>query len=232
MSRVPSRSGGAWLTARRVLILGLYLALLFGSVIPFLKRIYEPGWAGALLTGVLCSPPLLAMLVVLLDEPGPAKNWAVFLLMALIYPAIALNHDAAVLIDFVSRGQTPMLWGTLLINLAFLPAPVFVLADLAPRTCPNCGKRRLIPLLRLLKRDPRTSNTRWCSSCGGVYWRDRTGGWRVERRKTWLDSAPEAPTPAATPDGVRTTADPPSVPRGPTPRRAGGIAAEERPSSC
>jgi hypothetical protein len=176
------------------LILIAYLALLFKVVIPAFEITGHPSAWNLVLLTLLASPPLLALLVVIIERAGPAKNWAVSFLLFLFYPALALNHDGTALLDYVRHGRPPMLWATVLLNAtAFAYALVYV-GRVIPRPCPGCRRRTLIPLMRLYKKDERTSNTCWCASCGGKYWKDREGNWRIERRTTWLDGRKESPT--------------------------------------
>jgi len=160
-------------------------------IIPFLGSIGRTDLRGPLMATLLWSPPLLALLVMFIDKPSPFRNWAVWFLIVLVYPALALYHDAGVLIDYVANGRPPTLWATLLFNAALLPATVFYGGKMVPRRCPGCRRWTSIPLMQLFKKDKRTSNTRWCDSCGREFWKDRGGNWRDERRKTWWSATNE-----------------------------------------
>jgi hypothetical protein len=179
-------------------ILAVHLLIIFKVVIPFLARTPFNDSRHALIISLLVSPPLLALLEALIDREGPVKNWTVGFLLCMFQPALALNHDAVVVAEYLASGKPPVLWATLLLNATLIPASVIYLRKMVPRVCPGCQKRTLIPLMRLLMKDGRTTNTCWCASCGGKYWKDREGHWRVERRKTWLDSPKETPAPKVT----------------------------------
>jgi hypothetical protein len=158
---------------------------LFNLIIPFLGSIGRTDLRGPLMATLLWSPPLLALLVMFIDKPSPFRNWAVWLLIVLLYPTLALYHDAVVLIDYVADGKPPTVWVTLLLNATLLPATVLCGGKMLPRRCPGCRRWTSIPLMQLLKKDKRTANTRWCDWCGGEFWKDQERNWRVERRKTW-----------------------------------------------
>jgi hypothetical protein len=214
-------------TARHLIILLIYIVLLFGEIIPFLSRIGQTGTRGVLTATLLLSPPLLALLVVFIDRAGPLRNWAVLFLFVLLYPSLALYHDVVVVIDYVADGRLPTLWATLLLNATLLPVSVMYGRKMVPRPCPGCRRRTLIPLMRLFKKDKRSSNTCWCASCGGKFWKDRGGNWCVERRKTWLDAQKEPPTRRE----IETGSESHTEPDGPMGRRLSpGETNEIRPS--
>jgi hypothetical protein len=204
---VPDQNpnAGHRFTFRHFLILSVYFAVLFKVVIPLSRYAGGTRIGSIVLGALLLSPPLLALLVALIERPGPLKNWALSLLLCLFFPALVLNHDYAVVRDHLIRGTRPTLWATLLINAVVLTNTLPYIGRMVPRRCPNCRRRTLVPLLRLLKKDKRTAKTCWCASCGADFWKDRQGTWRPERRKTWLDepakpstsgmpSSPAAPT--------------------------------------
>jgi hypothetical protein len=193
MSRHQGHGFGFRLTLRRSIILILYVLLLFRVIIPLLVSVGQMKLGGLLLATLALSPPLLALLVAFLERPGPVKNWALSLLLCLFFPMLVLNHDLTVVHDYLVSGKQPTLWATLLINIVILTNTLPYAGRMVPRPCPNCRRRTLVPLLRLLKKDKRTANTCWCASCGGKFWKDRQGVWRVERRTTWLDASREQP---------------------------------------
>jgi hypothetical protein len=180
---------------RQILILGLYSAVLLKIILPLIR------YAGYTRTGptvfalVLSSPPLLALLVAMIERPGPLKNWAMSLLLCLFFPALVFYHDVAAVHDYLAYGRRPTLWATLLINTVILTNSLPYVARMVPRPCPNCRRRTLVPLLGMFKRDKRTAKTCWCASCGAKFWKDREGEWRPERRKTWLDESAQPSTP-------------------------------------
>jgi hypothetical protein len=184
-------------TLRHSLILIAYTAFLFKMLISALEVTGHQGAWNLLIATLLVSPPLLALLVVIIGRAGPMKNWSVSFLIFLFWPAVVLNHDRVALLDYVRYGRYPMFWGTLLLNAVLVAYTLVYVGRMAPRTCPGCQRRTLIPLMRLFKKDRRSSNTYWCASCGGKYRKDQEGNWRGERRETWLDGSKEPPTPRA-----------------------------------
>jgi hypothetical protein len=195
MSRNQGHGFGFRLTLRRWIILIVYVVLLFRVIIPLLQGVGQMKPGGILLAILALSPPLLALLVAFLERPGPTKNWALSLLVCLFFPMLVLNHDFAVVHDYLVSGKRPTLWATLLINIVVLTSTLPYVARRVPRPCPSCRRRTLVPLLRLFKKEKRTTKTCWCASCGGKFWKDREGIWRVERRRTWLDTSPPEPPP-------------------------------------
>ena len=191
------RECGIRMTWRHLLVLGFYLVILFKAVIPLLEGTLGKGTPSVLLISGLVSFPLLALLEVVIDRAGPLRNWSVSFLLHLLYPALALNHDAVALGDYLASGKPPAFWTTILLNATLIPVSIASFVKMVPKPCPGCGKRSLIPLMRLFMKDLRTTNTRWCASCGGKFWKDQEGNWRVERRKTWLDRETEPTTLAA-----------------------------------
>jgi hypothetical protein len=185
-------------TFRHLLILVVYCAVLLKLIIPFIMSTGHATAASIVLRALAASPPLLVFIVALVEHPGALKNWCLSLLLVLFFPALVLNHDFAVLYDYLQSGKLPTLWATALINGVVFGYSLPFVVKMFPRRCPSCRRRSLVPLLRIFMKDPRSANTRWCATCGGQYWRDREGLWRKERRKTWLDTAGERP-PVANP---------------------------------
>jgi hypothetical protein len=180
------------------LILIAYLAILLKFVIPIVTIAgHRTGWS-AVTPILLISPPLLALLVMIIERPGPLKNWCVSFLNLLFFPALVLNHDVQSLLDYVHRGTAPALLPMLVLNGMVFAYVLVYRGRLVPNRCPACQRRALIPLMRLFKNEKRSSNTCWCASCGGKFWKDKEGAWRPERRKTWIDVA-EQPAPTQTP---------------------------------
>jgi hypothetical protein len=195
MVRDHSHRPGFRFTFRRLIILLVYFAVLFEVIVPLVEGAGSAKAANKVLPVLLLSPPLLAVLVVFIERAGPLKNWAVSFLLFLFFPALVLNHDFTILHNYLASGKPPTLWATVLVNAVILVnAPMYV-RKMVPRRCPGCRRRTLVPLMRIFMKDKRTANTCWCASCGGKYWKDRTGTWRIERRKTWLDKADEPVTP-------------------------------------
>jgi hypothetical protein len=165
----------------------VYFAVLLKVIIPLIRYAGYTRVGPVVLATLLVAPPLLALLVALIERPGPLKNWALSLLLCLFFPALVLYHDVAVVRDYVVHARRPTLWATLLINAVVLTSTLPSVGRMVPRPCPRCRRRILVPLLRPFKRDKRTAKTCWCASCGAEFWKDREGTWRPERRKTWLD---------------------------------------------
>jgi hypothetical protein len=190
-----TQNGGIRFTLRHLTILGVYGAVLFKVIIPLVKQAGYTRIGPLVLAALVASPPLLALLVAMIERPGPLKNWALSLLICLFFPFLALNHDVVVVRDYIVSGRRPTVWATLLINAVILTSTLPYVRRMVPRPCPKCSRRTLVPLLRLFKKDKRTAKTCWCASCGAMFWKDREGTWRLERRRTWLDQ-PEQTSPS------------------------------------
>jgi hypothetical protein len=196
MDQGQAHNVGFRFTLRHLIILSVHCAVLFKVVIPLIKFAGYTRTGSIVLAALLVSPPLMALLVALIERPGPLKNWALSLLLCLFFPLLVLNHDIAVAHDYLVSGRWPTLWATFLINLVILANTLPYAGRMVPRPCPTCRRRTLVPLLRLYKQDKRTAKTCWCASCGGKFWKDREGTWRVERRKTWHDAQAKPSTSA------------------------------------
>jgi hypothetical protein len=203
MGQEHAHNVGFRFTLRHFIILSAHCAVLFKVIIPLIKYAGYTRTGPIALAALLLSPPLLALLVAIIERPGPLKNWALSLLLCLFFPLLVLNHDVAVVHDYLVSGRRPTLWATILINAVILINTLPYAGRMVPRPCPSCRRRTLVPLLRLVKKDKRTAKTCWCASCGGTFWKDREGVWRPERRKTWLDAQEEPSTPGiqASPGG-------------------------------
>jgi hypothetical protein len=182
-----SHGVGIRFTWRHAVILSAYLAILFLLLIPFFERNGQLGTQDVVRATLMVSPPLLALLVLAIESTGPVKNWTVSILLFLFYPSLLLNHDYNVLLNIMKYGRPPWLWVTLLINAVVATYALVYARRLAPRTCPGCQRRTLVPLMRLFKDEKRSSNTFWCASCGAKFWKDNEGKWRIEKRTTWVD---------------------------------------------
>jgi hypothetical protein len=215
MSCDRSQGGKFRLPWRRLLIAVVYLGLLTGMILPALESLRLGLGLNVPLATLMVSFPLLAILVMLLDRPGPVRNWSVRFLFFMIYPAIALNHDIIVVVDYVKTGHRPTLWATLLLNLVVVACSLRFLRRMVPKVCPGCGKRALLLLMRLGKSDPRTPNTYWCASCGHKVWQDRDGTLRPERRKTWLDAPQGRRAPSREAPATADKSLPPATPHRP-----------------
>lgn len=144
-------------TLRHVMIGVVYVAL-------------ASAWFRGATPGVLTlllplSPPLLALLVLLLERPGPAKFWLAGLIASLFVPALVAWSDLVALMawsDLSAQWSGPIevvILLALVVNAAGVAGLVRV-ATRWPRRCPACGLRSLLPLGR------RARGLRWCVSCG------------------------------------------------------------------
>jgi len=156
-------------------------------IIPFLERTGQLRTWDVLLSTLLISPPILALLVVLIERTGPLKNWTVSFLVFFFFPALVLNHDCRVLLNYVKSGSHPMLGATLLFNAVAIAYALAYAVKIVPRPCPGCQRRTLLPLMQLFRKEVRSSRTYWCASCGAKFWKDANRNWRPEKRKTWLE---------------------------------------------
>jgi hypothetical protein len=209
-------------TLRRLMILMAYLAILVEFIIPVLAHTGHKDIRSATIPLLLISSPVLAFLVMIFERTGPLKNWCVSFLNFLFFPALVLNHDAIVMLDYFRQGRSPALVPTLIVNGLLLPYVYVYGRRLAPRRCPGCRRWSLVRLMKLFKSDERTSKTYWCAVCGGRFWKDSEGQWRIDRRKTWvddLDRAEAAGRPAA-PDGTRPISNCPHRPPGGEPEKS------------
>jgi hypothetical protein len=122
------------------------------------------------------------------ERKGPVKYWAAPLLLSLTAPALAIGHDWFLVDAWQRTGTIPHALLSLVFNILLVGSFSLFFAAMYPDSCPRCGHRSLIPLLRLWGACQRTSQTRWCGSCGAKYWRNREGIWQKERRATWVDA--------------------------------------------
>jgi len=129
---------------------------------------------------LLFAPWLLGVLVVLLDRPGPLRNWMGPLLVSLFYPCIALWYDGAALVAWFRLGHAPAWAFAVPFNALLLGGFLAYLTRVYPRRCPDCGQRSLVPFVRLGKKDGRTRQTRGCASCGVHLCKDDQGRWQHE----------------------------------------------------
>jgi hypothetical protein len=194
-------------TFRHLLILVAYLVVLFYIVLPALAVAGRHGPRNVLVPVVLITPPLAALLVMIFERAGPLKNWCVLFLNVLFFPAVVLNHDCVALLTYLHRGRPPVLWVTVVLNVAAFAYLLKYSGRILPRRCPGCRRWTLIPLIRLFKQENRSVKTSWCASCGGKFWKDHEGVWRPERRTTWLDALERS-------EAAKTVVAPP--PNGPT----------------
>jgi hypothetical protein len=136
---------------------------------------------------LLLLPWITGLLLLAIGRAGPLKNWAVPWLISLSFPVIILSYGVhlARMWSSIASASTPAVVAFCIV----LPVAWYLrfFVGMHPRRCPRCRLASLIPLLKLEKQDPRSSNTWWCAGCDGKYWKDRHGVWQKERRLTWLD---------------------------------------------
>jgi hypothetical protein len=190
-TQVDARPRGLRLTIRHQMILVAYFALVFMIFNAQQGKVGAIGWEDGTLWTVLLSPWILGGLVMLLDQPGPIRNWAVSGLLMTFSPALVIQHDYYALKGLLETGRMAHPLQSLLFNAFFLGSFAVYWYHMGIARCPQCARRALIPLMRLWGQAPRTSKTRWCASCGALLWKHADGSWRKERRRTWLDDVRE-----------------------------------------
>jgi hypothetical protein len=180
-------------TRRQGRIVLLFLVLLCLIFVRFSAIERRTGLFPAVPVAVLCSPWLAGLLLILLDRPGPVRNWLGPLFVSLFYPALCFYHDWNAVNAWLRRGTPPNWSFSITLNAVLLGGFAVYLARMAPRHCPRCRRRSLIPLQRLTRQEKRSVKTHWCAACGATLWKDREGRWQPERRRTWLDAAEPHP---------------------------------------
>lgn len=191
-TQVNARPRGLRLTIRHQMILVVYFALVLMIVNAQHAKAGSVGWEDGTLWALLLSPWILGGLVMLLDQPGPIRNWAVSGLLMCFSPALTIQHDYYALKGLIETGRIAHPLQSLLFNAFFLGSFAVYWYHMGIARCPQCERRALIPLMRLWGQAPRTTKTRWCASCGALLWRHADGSWRKERRRTWLDEVRES----------------------------------------
>ncbi|MDR3634593.1 MAG: hypothetical protein P4L84_12375 [Isosphaeraceae bacterium] len=176
-------------TSRQGAIFGLYvcLFLVVDGVIVASHRVI--GGVNVLPLIFMFCLWLLGLLIVLLDRPGPVRNWAGPFLVSLSCPYVALWYDGEAILHWARSAPLPPWHHIVLINGLLLGGFGVYFVRMYPRSCPSCGLRSLIPLLRLTRVEKRLSRTRWCASCGETLWKDAEGRWQKERRRTWVEAS-------------------------------------------
>ena len=183
--------------SRYGVIFGLYLCLflLINSVLLATHRAVRG--VNVLPLAFLFCMWLFGLLIVLLDRPGPVRNWAGPFLLSLCCPYVAFWYDSEAALYWVLLSRTPAWPQLLTINVLLLGGFAVYFRRMYPKCCPNCSRRSLIPLLRLTRTEKRLARTRWCASCGETHWGDAEGNWHKERRRTWVDEGAGEPCEAA-----------------------------------
>ncbi len=179
---------GLRLTLRHLLITVAYVAVLSAG----LKSVTaypasEAGYAAARWL-LFTTPWVLGGLIWAFDRPGPQRDWTAATLLFSFYPAATLFVDVSVALRAAETATYPRLGSLALFNVFMVISTVVFYLKMRWLDCPTCATRTLLPLVRLTGQSRRVDNTRWCSTCHGLFWRDRLGVWRPERRTTWADA--------------------------------------------
>jgi hypothetical protein len=143
-------------TLRHLSILVVHAALLSAAASSLLRdpAFRKQAWLLTLLAPL--SLPLLALLVLLFDRPGPAKAWLAGLLGALFVPAMAA-WGVGMAWAAGWPPQTPRAWLALpAVTVAAVLLFARAVRPRLPGRCPDCGLRAVLPISRI----------RWCAGCG------------------------------------------------------------------
>jgi hypothetical protein len=148
-------------TLRHLMIGIVYFSIVFAVAAPFLRS--SPSWSVLVAVSLIlpASPVVLAVLILVLDRPGPARRWLPHMLAVLFGPVLVLWFD---LYEVAARAR-----GTRNLDLIYLAVfnGLGVLEAIRfwrnlPRACPACGFRGLV------RTDARLAGPRSCASCGHV----------------------------------------------------------------
>jgi hypothetical protein len=172
---------------RHLIIVVLYFGIILGLLVPVARYLDHSGLVNPALLILVLSPWILGVLVLAVERKGPVKYWAAPLLLSFTAPALAVYHDLAVVDGWLRYGTSANNVVTLALNFILVGSFTLFLVAMRPESCPECGRRALIPLLRVWIRQKRTARTHWCGRCGAKFWKDSQGTWQNERRKTWVD---------------------------------------------
>lgn len=186
MNHAPSHQRGLRFTLRHQIILVAWLSVLFAVLSHVLKSHDADLGRDVMRVVLLLSPWVLGLLILALDQPGPVRDWQTAAVLYWFYPALVIYHDVSIVRGAIVTGHVPNLLPAVVFNLLILGSSAVFYQRMRPCRCPSCGDRALIPLIRLTGQSRRILQTRWCASCGQLFWRDATGAWRVERRATWM----------------------------------------------
>ena len=140
---------------------------------------------------LLISPWVLGITVIIFDREGPVRNWLGPVIHCVFYPLALVRYDAIVVQEWMTTGSFPEPGIVAFVNAALLGTFLLFVHYLWPRRCPDCKHNKLLPLMPLVFREPRSNSTRWCASCGKQFWKNH-GVWESERRMTWWDHAKAA----------------------------------------
>jgi hypothetical protein len=137
---------------------------------------------------LLIFPWILGITVMIFDREGPVRNWLGPVIHSVFYPLALVRYNAIVVQEWMKTGSFPQPAIVVFVNAALLGTFLLFVHYLWPRRCPVCKDNKLLPLVPLVFREPRSNSTRWCASCGKQFWKSH-GLWEPERRTTWWDYA-------------------------------------------
>src|SRR5262249_28095261 len=93
MAERGRRVWGLRLTLRQQMIAVVYFAVVFAIMGTLRDTSGELDLHNGILLAILLTPWMLGFVVMLLDRPGPLRNWSVSTILMLFPPALALGHD-------------------------------------------------------------------------------------------------------------------------------------------
>jgi len=193
----PIQPEGFRFHLRHVVILVVFFTVLVAILTPAARSLGAHGVLNPPVLLLVAAPWLLAMLILGIERTSPVKFWAAPLLLSLIAPVLALCHNWMVLEGWFRSQAIPSLFQTLVLNVGLIGTFTLFAFDMSPRRCPECRSWRMIPLRGFWGPAARTPTTRWCARCGALYWRTRSGEWKQERRRTWLDPRQDTQAPGS-----------------------------------
>jgi hypothetical protein len=163
-------------TLRHLLILNAYFAILLAILLPVSRLpVALPGVWAMLFPYSLAlpvSPLIVTVLVMLFEQPGPAKKWLVALSSRLVLPSLALWLDLLIAVQMatgVYRFKAGPFLIVLLLNAFLVMFALVQLPPLIPSKCPRCGTRTLLPVRIYLRSLQGQHEARWCARCGRTF---------------------------------------------------------------
>jgi hypothetical protein len=138
-----------------------YFAIVFAVAAPFLRS--SQPWSVLVAISLIlpASPVVLAVLILVLDRPGPARRWLPHMLAVLFGPVLVLWFDIYEVAARVRGTQNLGPFSLAAINGIGVLEAIRFWWNL-PRTCPSCGRRGMV------RTDGRLAGPRSCASCGHV----------------------------------------------------------------
>ncbi len=154
-------------TLRHLMILCLFVALICAFITlgdPWPQPIPFDDRAMIGLAVLSATSFVLPVLILLLDRPGPARNWYALLIFS-TFMIVSMAVATWFLYYSVIRHRP---WG--LSKCLVYASPLLIVAAFArvihqffPAVCPRCGRRSLVPV-EAKKRGP--LQVLWCACCG------------------------------------------------------------------